>query len=112
MDIFGKTIYEKNVWKYKNKIIMYLINHNPNYNYFLFREYLKGITDLKIMDCCFDELDNLPEHIKILRLCKNVIRIKNLPLNLKKLYLYNNKNYIYVDINTIKLPFGCEIILL
>jgi hypothetical protein len=67
------------------------------------------ITDLKILYCDFDELVDLPSHIEILRLGTKVKDLPNLPIGLQKLYLYNDLPY-FKEKN-IKLPFGCELIL-
>jgi hypothetical protein len=67
------------------------------------------IIDLKILKCDFNELVDLPSNIEILRLGSKVKNLPNLPIGLKKLYLYNDLPYFKEE--NIKLPFGCELIL-
>ena len=68
------------------------------------------ITDLKILKCEFNELVDLPSNIEILRLGTKAKNLPNLPIGLKKLYLYNDLPYFKKE--HIKLPFGCELILI
>lgn len=68
------------------------------------------ITDLKILNCCYNKLDNLPHNISILRIGDDInYPLSNLPTNLKKLIIYKKDNLILV--HQIKLPFGCELII-
>ncbi len=56
-------------------------------------------------------LNTLPNSLLHLRIYENseVYDLYNLPLNLKKLELYNNNT---IDLEKIKLPFECELYLL
>lgn len=70
------------------------------------------ITELKILNCNYNILDNLPSNIEVLSLCNNILYpLTNLPINLKKLIIFETKN---IDkeyyIKRIKLPFGCELV--
>jgi Leucine-rich repeat (LRR) protein len=67
------------------------------------------ITDLKILNCDFDELVDLPPHIEILRLGIKVKNLPNLPVGLKELHIYNDLPYFTED--SIRLPFGCKLFL-
>lgn len=76
------------------------------------------ITELKIIDDGvnkFDEenitlLDNLQFTIETLYLLYNINNsVSNLPYNLKKIYVYNNTN---LNLNLIKISFGCKLILI
>lgn len=90
---------------YKNKAII-----ASWYSYLQKMIFENNITELKILDCELDELTDLPDCIEILRLGKNVSKLSNLPVSLKKLYIWNNLPYFNVD--DIKIPFGCELILI
>ena len=67
------------------------------------------ITDLKILQCNFDELVDLPPHIEILRLGTKVKNLPNLPVGLKELHIYNDLPYFTEE--SIRLPFGCKLFL-
>lgn len=48
------------------------------------------ITNLKILDCGYDSLDNLPSNIEILQIGGFIhYPLLNLPVNLKKLIIHN-----------------------
>jgi hypothetical protein len=71
------------------------------------------ITELKILNCHYNSLDNLPSNIQILRLGTNILYpLTNLPFGLKKLIIYLEKRHINKEnlITKIKLPFGCELV--
>lgn len=92
------------IYTYKNKAMITHIDYLEYINYVANNE----ITDLKILDCGMKDLVDLPDNLEILRLGKNIKKLTNLPIGLKKLYIdnlfrtYNEEN--------IKLPFGCELI--
>lgn len=98
-----------NFIKKDNKMIICEMYKSDFFDYELHKNNIEEVNDLKILNCKFDKLENLPNHIEILRLGKNVKELPNLPLGLKKLYLYNYLPYFEID--KIKLPFGCELIL-
>jgi hypothetical protein len=70
------------------------------------------ITDLKILNCCYNNLENLPFQIENLSVGINIFfPLNNLPISLKTLKLYPQKMYLsedYINEN-IKLPFGCKL---
>lgn len=109
LNIYDNSINQPIFLKNENRVLIGETYENSLYNYCLSQENLKDITDLKILNCNFNELINLPSHIEILRLGKNVKNLPNLPISLKKLYIYNDSPHFTED--TIKLPFGCEMIL-
>ena len=68
------------------------------------------ITNLKILDCGYNSLDNLPSNIEILQIGGFIhYPLLNLPVNLKKLIIHNENQE--VSTKDIKLPFGCQLII-
>ena len=73
----------------------------------------KEVTDLKILDCCYNSLDNLPIQLEKLSLGVNIFfPLTNLPIILKKIKVYPQNVFVDKDYinNNINLPFGCELI--
>ena len=109
---------------HKNKMIIYdwesVDSSFMEYNYGYSRkknivdiEIPEEITELKILNCHYNSLDNLPSNIQVLRLGTNIMYpLTNLPFGLKKLIIYLEKRHINKEhlITQIKLPFGCELI--
>jgi len=65
---------------------------------------------VKILDCGMKDLVDLPDELEVLRLGINVGSLSNLPINLKKLYIWGIGKIFSKE--NIKLPFGCELILI
>jgi hypothetical protein len=70
------------------------------------------ITDLKILNCCYNSLNNLPFQIENLSIGINIFfPLNNLPVSLKTLKLYPQNMYLSQDYinDNIKLPFDCKL---
>ena len=94
------------IYSYKNKMIISHIDYLEYINYIT----SETITDLKILDCGMKDLIDLPDDLEVLRLGINVGSLSNLPINLKKLYIWDFCKTFSKD--NVKLPFGCELILI
>ena len=69
----------------------------------------KHITELNILHANWNDLTNLHNNITILRIQRSITQLTNLPVSLEKLYINNNK--IDIDVDKIRLPYGCKLIL-
>jgi hypothetical protein len=69
----------------------------------------KNITELNILHANWNNLTNLPNNITILRIQRGITQLTNLPVSLEKLYINNNR--IDIEVDKIKLPYGCKLIL-
>jgi hypothetical protein len=71
------------------------------------------ITELKILNCNYNSLDNLSPNIQVLSLGDNILYpLTNLPFGLKKIIIYLGKKHVDKEnlMTQIKLPFGCELV--
>lgn len=99
-------------WKSSNNLIMSI----ANYAYFRDNnvdiKIPEKITNLKILNCEYNSLDNLPNNIEKLSLGTNIkFPLNNLPVTLNNLKIYKQNTYMNSSsiFDNVKLPFGCNL---
>ena len=100
-------------WLTTSKTIMELADNYDSRNKTVNIEIPDDITELKILNCAYNSLDNLPNHLEKLSLGTNILfPLNNLPICLKKLEIYRRDVYLTKDFldKNIKLPFDCELV--